>query len=158
MRFRCKRPDSGGLPSPPLRFEALKRASTRQHQISVAADRTTSFAKSIEGLVHPESALDRARRLKDQFVRAQNDNQPPKQRETEKPPVGSQMVKDDMPVLRPTPNGPLRQPDRQAAYGRLSQERAEANKNLAAARRAHEAFRTKQGQHKTHDNDRDRER
>jgi hypothetical protein len=124
----------------------------------MASDRTTSIAKGIEGLVHPESALDRARRIRDQFVRAQNDNQPPKARETEKPPAGSQMVKEDMPVLRPSPSGPLRHPDRHAAYGRLAQERTEASKNLAAARRAHEAFKTRQGQPHTHENERDRDR
>ena len=44
-------------------------------------ERATSFAKSVEGLQHEESALDHARALRDQFARAQNDNQ--KQKETE---------------------------------------------------------------------------
>src|SRR6266853_1347282 len=90
-------------------------------------ERTTSFAKSVEGLHHDESALDRARALRDQFVHAQEQhNQKPReaerpQGETEK--SGSQMVKQDAPVLRPTPSGMLRQPDRQAFYSKMTKER-----------------------------------
>src|ERR1035438_2245332 len=87
-------------------------------------ERTTSFAKSVEGLHKEESALDRARSLRDQFTHAQeqsNQKQAERPRETEK--AGSQMVKDDKPVLRPTPNGPMRQmPDRQAAVAKLGKE------------------------------------
>ncbi len=119
------------------------------------ADRSTSFAKSVEGLHHEESALDRARSLKEQFVRAQNDNQKQKETEAEKPPAGSQMVRQDAPVLRPTPSGPMRQmPDRQAAAARLGKEHDNADARIEAARKAQEAFKARQ-QH-THDHDRER--
>jgi hypothetical protein len=121
------------------------------------ADRSTSFAKSVEGLHHEESALDRARSLKEQFVRAQNDNQKQKETEAEKPPAGSQMVRQDAPVLRPTPSGPMRQmPDRQAAAARLGKEHDNADARIEAARKAQEAFKARQG--KSHDHERDRER
>jgi hypothetical protein len=121
------------------------------------ADRSTSFAKSVEGLHHEESALDRARSLKEQFVRAQNDNQKQKETEAEKPPAGSQMVRQDAPVLRPTPSGPMRQtPDRYAAATKLGKERDNADARIEAARKAQEAFKARQ-QH-THDHERDRER
>src|ERR1039458_5169137 len=92
-------------------------------------ERTTSFAKSVEGLHHEESALDRARSLRDQFVHAQEQNNAQqKSREAEKPrdeteKSGSQMVREDAPGMRPTPSGPMRQPDRQAAYGRVAEGR-----------------------------------
>jgi len=126
----------------------------------MATDRTTSFAKTVDGLVHEETALDRARRIKDHYHRAVNDNPPPKEkeRETEKPPVGSQMIKDDRPVLRPTPSGSMRQPDRQVAYGRLAQEKTAENKKLDRARRMHEAFKARQGPNHTHEREQDRER
>jgi hypothetical protein len=121
------------------------------------ADRSTSFAKSVEGLHHEESALDRARSLRDQFVRAQNDNQKQKETEAEKPPAGSQMVKQDAPVLRPTPSGPMRgTPDRYAAAMKLGKEHDKADAKIEAARKAQEAFKARQG--KAHDHDRDRER
>ena len=121
------------------------------------ADRSTSFAKSVEGLHHEESALERARSLKEQFVRAQNDNQKQKETEAEKPPAGSQMVREDAPVLRPTPSGPMRQtPDRYAAATKLGKERDNADARIEAARKAQEAFKARQ-QH-THDHERDRER
>src|ERR1039458_4405543 len=97
-------------------------------------ERTTSFAKSVEGLHHEESALDRARALRDQFVHAQEqNNEHGKPREAERPQdgsargetekSGSQMIKDDAPVLRPTPSGPMRQmSDRNAATARLRSE------------------------------------
>ena len=120
------------------------------------ADRSTSFAKSVEGLHHEESALDRARSLRDQFVHAQNDNQKQKATEAEKPPAGSQMVRQDAPVLRPTPSGPMRQmPDRQASAVKLGKEHDNADAKLEAARKAQEAFKARQG--KSHDHERDRD-
>ena len=120
------------------------------------ADRPTSVAKSVEGLHHEESALDRARALREQFARAQNDNQHQKERQTEKP-VGSQMVKEDAPALRPSPTGPLRQmPDRQAAAAKLGKEHDNAGARIEAAQKAQEAFKARQQQ--SHDHDRDRER
>src|SRR5712692_1247262 len=100
------------------------------------ADRLTSFAKTVEGLHHEESALDTARALRDQFQRAQNDNEQQKQSqkatEAEKPPAGSRMVQQDAPVLRPTPSGPMRQaPDRYAAAARLGRERDGAREAAA---------------------------
>jgi hypothetical protein len=120
-------------------------------------ERTTSFAKSVEGLHHEESALDRARSLKDQFVRAQNDNQQQKETEAEKPPAGSQMVREDAPVLRPTSAGPMRQmSDRQTATARLAREKDSAALKIEAARKAQEAFKARQG--KSHDQEHDRDR
>ena len=122
------------------------------------ADRPTSFAKSVEGLHHDESALDRARALRDQFARAQNDNQQQKERQTERPPAeGSQMVSQDAPVLRPTPSGPLRAgPDRYAAATKLGKEHDKADAKIEAAKKAQEAFKARQG--KSHDRERDHER
>ena len=124
-------------------------------------ERTTSFAKSVEGLHQEESALDRARSLRDQFVHAQEQNNQQKQREAERPQgetekSGSQMIREDAPVLRPTPNGPMRQMiDRQAAASRLGKERGDAAKKNEAAKIAQQ-FRAKQS--RSHDHDRDRER
>ena len=122
------------------------------------ADRPTSFAKSVEGLHHEESALDRARALRDQFARAQNDNQQQKERQTERPPgAGSQMIRQDAPCLRPTPTGPMRAgPDRYAAATKLGKEHDKADAKIEAAKKAQEAFNARQG--KTHDRERDRER
>jgi hypothetical protein len=129
------------------------------------AERTTSFAKSVEGLHHEESALDRARALRDQFVQAQEqNNEQQKPREAEKPQdgtqkgetekSGSQMVKEEMPVMRPTPNGPMRQmADRQAASSRMAKERSDAAQKLEAARRLQEALKARQG--KSHDHERE---
>jgi hypothetical protein len=126
------------------------------------ADRPTSFAKSVEGLHHEESALDRARALRDQFARAQNDNQQQKERQTERqterpPGAGSQMIRQDAPALRPTPTGPMRAgPDRYAAATKLGKEHDKADAKIEAAKKAQEAFNARQG--KTHDRERDRER
>lgn len=99
-------------------------------------ERTTSFAKSVEGLHKEESALDRARSLRDQFTHAQeqnNEKQKPRetarqQGETEK--SGSQMVKQDAPALQPTPNGNMRQAaDRFAAYRKLAKEHTNVGTN-----------------------------
>ena len=124
-------------------------------------ERTTSFAKSVEGLHHEESALDRARSLRDQFAHAQEqNNEKQKPREAEKPhgeteKSGSQMIRDDRPLMRPTPSGPMRAPDRQAAYGRVAKERSAENRKIEAAKIAHDF---KARQHKSHDHERDHER
>src|ERR1700730_11776676 len=94
-------------------------------------ERTTSFAKNIEGLHKEESALDRAPALRD--AQEQNNEKPREseqpQGETEK--SGSQMVGTDAPVLRPTPNGPMRQmADRQASTARLSKEGTDSARKL----------------------------
>ena len=123
------------------------------------ADRPTSFAKSVEGLHHEESALDRARALRDQFARAQNDNQQQKQRADGKTAggAGSQMIREDAPVLRPTPSGPMRAaPDRYAAATKLGKEHDKADAKIEAAKKAQEAFKARQG--KSHDHERDHER
>ena len=120
------------------------------------ADRPTSAAKSVEGLHQEESALDRFLSLREQFARAQNDNQKQKETEAEKPPAGSQMIKEDAPALKPPPSGPMRQmSDRQAAYGKLAKERSAENKKIEAAKMAQEF---KARQNKSHDHERDRER
>jgi hypothetical protein len=120
------------------------------------ADRPTSVAKNVDGLHQEESALDRARPLGEQFARAQNDNQQQKESQAEKPPAeGSQMVKDDAPVLKPTPSGPMRGiPDRQASAARLTKEHNKADAKIELARKAMKEFRERQG--KSHDHDRER--
>jgi hypothetical protein len=127
------------------------------------ADRPTSFAKSVEGLHHEESALDRARALRDQFKHAQEqNNEKQKPREAEKPQGetekgGSQMVRNDRPGLHLTPNGPMRStPDRYAAATKLGKEHDNEDAKIEAARKAQAAFKARQG--KSHDHERDRER
>jgi hypothetical protein len=120
------------------------------------ADRPTSVAKSVEGLHQEQSALDRARALREQFARAQNDNQRQKESQSERPPAqGSQMVKEDAPVLKPTPSGPMRQlADRQASTAKLGKEHDSANAKIEAAKKAQEMFKARHG--KSHDHDRER--
>jgi hypothetical protein len=122
------------------------------------ADRPTSVAKSVEGLHHEESALDRARALREQFARAQNDNQQQKESQTERPPAeGSQMVKEDAPILKPTPSGPMRAtPDRYAAATKLGKEHDGEAAKLEAAKKAQETFKARHG--KSHDHERDHDR
>jgi hypothetical protein len=125
-------------------------------------ERTTSFAKSVEGLHKEESALDRARSLRDQFTHAQEqNNEKQKPREAEKPQdsekTGSQMVATDAPVLRPTPNGPMRQmADRQAAMSKLSKERTQQAQKLQEAQQMRDAFKERQQPSRDHGNDRER--
>ena len=124
-------------------------------------ERTTSFAKSVEGLHKEQSALDNARALRDRFAHAQeqnNEKQKPReaeklQGETEK--SGSQTVKEDAPVLRPTPSGPMRAPDRQIAHAKVAKERTAEKAKTEAVKIAHEF---KARQNKSHDHERDRER
>src|SRR5713101_7635036 len=122
-------------------------------------DRATSFAKGLDGLAQKDSALDRARALKEQFNRAANQQEQQQSRETEQAKSGtqqsSQMLKEDAPVLKPTPSGPMRQiPDRQAYAAKLQKEHDSAAKT-EAARKAQETFKARQG--KSHDHERDHE-
>jgi len=125
-------------------------------------ERTTSFAKSVEGLHKEDSALDRARSLRDQFVHTQEqNNEKQKPREAEKPQdtekSGSQMVATDAPVLRPTPNGPMRQmADRQASMAKLSKERTAQAQKLQEAQQMRDAFKERQQPSRDHGNDRER--
>lgn len=118
-------------------------------------ERTTSFAKSVDGLLKKESALDRTPALRD--AQEQNDEKP---RESEKPQgesekSGSQMVTTDAPVLRPTPNGPMRQmADRQASTARLSKEGTDSARKLQEARQLRDQHNAQQQK----SNDRDHER
>jgi hypothetical protein len=124
-------------------------------------ERTTSFAKSVEGLHKEESALDRAKSLRDQFTHVQeqnNDKQKP--REAEKPQdtekSGSQMVSTDAPVLRPTPSGPMRQmADRQASAAKLSKERNDSAQKLQQAQQMRDAFKERQQKSPDHGHDRE---
>jgi hypothetical protein len=130
-------------------------------------ERTTSFAKSVDGLHHEESALDRARALRDQFIHAQEqNNEKHKPREAEKPQDGTQkgdteksgspMIMQDAPVMRPTPNGPMRQmADRQANASRVAKEHGDAARKIEAAKLAQQV---KDRQQKSHGHDHDRER
>jgi hypothetical protein len=125
-------------------------------------ERTTSFAKSVDGLHKEESALDRARSLRDQFTHAQEqNNEKQKPREAEKPQdtekSGSQMVSTDAPVLRPTPNGPMRQmADRQASAAKLSKERNVSAQKLEQAQQMRDAFKEQQQKSPDHGHDRER--
>lgn len=126
------------------------------------AERTTSFAKTVEGLHHEQSALDEARALRDQFAHAVEQNNVQKQQQVEQPQkgeaekAGSQMIREHAPVPRPAPSGPMRQPDRQVFASKLAKERKVENKKIDAAELAQE-FRAlqKQNQHQ-HDHGRDR--
>jgi hypothetical protein len=127
------------------------------------ADRPTSFAKSVEGLHHEESALDRARALRDQFKHAQEqNNEKQKPREAEKPQGetekgGSQTVRNDRPHPQLTPNGPMRTaPDRYASATKLDKEHDSADAKIEEARKLQQALNARQG--KSHDHERDRER
>jgi len=125
-------------------------------------ERTTSFAKSVEGLHKEESALDHARSLRDQFTHAQEqNNEKQKPREAEKPQdtekSGSQMVSTDAPVLRPTPSGPMRQmADRQASAAKLSKERNDSAQKLQQAQQMRDAFKEQQQKAPDHGHDRER--
>jgi hypothetical protein len=126
-------------------------------------ERTTSFAKSVEGLHKEENALDRARALRDQFAHAQEqNNQKQKPREAERPQgetekSGSPMIRNDRPAPHLTPSGPMRTGgDRYASAAKLGKEHDAADAKAQAARKALETFKARQA--KTHDHDRDRER
>jgi hypothetical protein len=126
-------------------------------------DRKTSFAKDLDGLAQKDNALDRARSLKEQFNRAANRQDHQQSRETEQarsgPQQDSQMVKEDAPALKPTPSGPMRQiPDRQAFAAKLAKEHDNADAKIEAARKAQEAFKSRQQQDKDRDQERDRDR
>jgi hypothetical protein len=117
-------------------------------------ERTTSFAKTVDGLHKEESTLDRARALKEQFDRAQNDNQQQKERP---PAEGSQMVKDDAPALKPAPSGPMREAsDRQTNVARLEKEFNNAAARIEEAKKAQETFKARQGKSRDHDRDHER--
>ena len=124
-------------------------------------ERTTSFAKNVEGLHKEESALDRAKSLRDQFTHAQEqNNEKQKPREAEKPQdtekSGSQMVSTDAPVLRPTPSGPMRQmADRQASQTKLSKERTDSARKLQEAQQMRDAFKERQQKSPDHGHDRE---
>lgn len=103
-------------------------------------DRTTSFAKSVEGLHHEPSALDRVRSLGESIARwFQGEPEPAAPTER----TGSRMVQEDAPVLQPTPAGPMRwQTDHVISYGRVAKEREHARRKLRSAEMKHEFQRT----------------
>ncbi|MGA7796788.1 MAG: hypothetical protein WCA19_27485 [Candidatus Acidiferrales bacterium] len=121
-------------------------------------ERTTSFAKTVDGLHKDENALDRARALKEQFDRAQNDNHQQKESQTERPPAeGSQMVKDDAPALKPAPSGPMREAsDREANVAKLEKEFNSAAARIEEAKKAQETYKARQGKSREHDRDNER--
>ena len=130
------------------------------------AERTTSFAKTVEGLHHEQSALDRARALRDQFAHAQEqNNEQQKPREAERPQdgsqkgetekAGSQMIREHAPTPRPAPSGAMRQPDRQVFASKLAKERSAESRKIEAAKLAQQF---KARQQISHDHERDRER
>ncbi len=124
------------------------------------ADRTTSFAKSVEGLHKEESALDNAVVLRNQFAVAkektvEQQNEKP-QGEAEK--TGSPMVREDAPVLKPTPSGPMRAgPDRVASVSKVKKEVMTEKQKQEEARKLLEIYRAQNPTHtRSHDHDRDR--
>jgi hypothetical protein len=126
-------------------------------------ERTTSFAKSVEGLHKEENALDRARALRDQFAHAQEqNNQKQKPREAERPQgetekSGSPMIRNDRPVPHLTPNGPMRTGgDRYASAMKMGKEHDTADAKAEAARKALEAFKQRLGQTRNRDHDHER--
>lgn len=131
-------------------------------------ERTTSFAKSVEGLHKEESALDRARALRDQFAHAQEqNNQKQKPREAERPPKesekgeteksGSPMIRNDRPAPHLTPSGSMRTGgDRYASAMKMGKEHDTADAKAEAARKALETFRARQGQSRGHERDHER--
>ena len=115
-------------------------------------ERTTSFAKNVEGLHKEQSALDRAPALRD-AQEQNNEKQAEIPQDTEK--SGSQMISTDAPVLRPTPTGPMRQmADRQASTARLSKEGTDSARKLQEARQ----LRDQHNAHQQKSNDHDHER
>jgi hypothetical protein len=125
------------------------------------ADRTTSFAKSVEGLHHEESALDKAPVLRNEFAIAkEQDNQKPQAEkphgETEK--SGSQMIREDAPPLKPTPSGPMRQAqDRVSSAGKVKREAMTEQQKIDHARKLLEIYRAQNPTHgRSHDHDRER--
>jgi hypothetical protein len=67
------------------------------------------------------------------------------------------MVREDAPVMRPTPSGPMRQPDTQAFQSRMARERGAEQKKIDAAKIAQQ-FRAQQAKTHGHDHERDRDR
>jgi len=153
-------PARSGLRPHTLKRGALRRGFARPAYNFWMGDRPTSFAKSVEGLHKEESALDNAVVLRNQFAIAkektvEQQNEKP-QGETEK--SGSQLVREDAPVLRPTPSGPMRAgPDRTASTAKLQKERMTEAQKLQEARKLLEIYRAQNPTHgRSHDHDRER--
>lgn len=128
------------------------------------ADRPTSFAKSVKGLHHEESALDEARALRDDFKKAQEqNNERQKPRQAEKPQgegekSGSQMVRNHRAAPHLTPNGPMRTgPDGYTYAIKLNKEHRRADAKVEEARKLQQDLKARQGK-SDHNPDRDRER
>ena len=119
-------------------------------------DRTTSQAKSVDGLVQQESSLDRARALKAQFQQAQSQHQQAEQTKSSAQ-QGSQMLKADAPGLRPAPSGPVRAAvDKQAFDAKLQKERAAEAQKLESARKAQETLKQRQQHQPDHNHDKEK--
>ena len=123
-------------------------------------ERTTSFAKSIKGLVQTENALDRARGLKEQYDQTQQQHQQSRQTEQAKDgseQQGSQKIRQDKPAPELKPGGSMRPAARQQdARAKFARELDLSDARLDKVRKAQEDFK-KAHQH-NHDHDRDRER
>jgi hypothetical protein len=122
--------------------------------------RTTSHAKSVDGLVQQESALDRAQKLKEQFDHAKNQQEPQHAQQAEQSKggaqQGSQMVKDTKLAPALTPRGPARDAvDGRVHEVNLNKEHAAEQQKIEAARKAQEAFKARQHS-QDHEHDRDR--
>jgi len=119
--------------------------------------RTTSHAKSVDGLARQETALDRALTLREHFNRAQAQQQAQQMEQTKsgEQQQGSGMVKRHAPQPRLTPKGPMRNlADRQVRGTAFQREHTAEAQKLENARKAAELLRTRQ----QNDRDRDQER
>jgi hypothetical protein len=119
-------------------------------------DRLTSHAQNVDGLVHKESPLDRALALKEQFQRAQNQHLQSRQAEQAKGGAqqGSQMVKSHAPGQHLRMRGPLGAAvDKNEHKTEFRKEDAAEKQKQESARKAMEAFISRQKSGPDHDRD-----
>jgi hypothetical protein len=125
------------------------------------ADRTTSFAKSVEGLHYEESALDNAPVLRHEFANAKeqdNQKQQPEKPHGETEKSGSPMINKDAPALNMQPPRAMRQgPDRISSASKVKREVMSEQQKLDRAHKLLESYRAQNPTHsRSHDHDRDR--
>lgn len=125
--------------------------------------RTTSLAKSVDGLAREESALDRALRLKEHFeqakaAQAQSLQQEQAQQKTTGH-VASRTIRKHAPRHNLNPPSPMRQgPDRQAYLEDHKKDVANENKKLERAKEALDRLNERLNQQKTVELDQGRDK
>jgi len=122
----------------------------------------SSHAKSQDGLVQKENALDRALSLKEQFNRAQSQHEHQQSRQTEQSKgeahQSSKMVKEDKLAPRLSMKGPIGRISDRNSYGeRFQAEHDTEKQKLENARKLQETYRA-QNRSRDHDHDHDREK